>query len=194
MTEPTTKISNADSWNASERLPLTVSRDELLVDGTDASFRHLIHRLLAYASSLEAIRAGLGEMIGLSGVQYTILICVAHLQDGKGVGVKEIADHLSYTGAFVTIETGKLAKLGLVEKRRNPGDGRRVLLSTTPRARDLLGDLAPAQRRINDTLFASLDHAGFENLCALSEKLCADARNTQALVEFLTDKKLAHQP
>ncbi len=192
--DPTTRAAATDQGKAGERLPLTVSRDELLVDGTDASFRHLIHRLLAYASSLEAIRAGLGEMIGLSGVQYTILICIAHLQDGKGVGVKEIADHLSYTGAFVTIETGKLAKLGLIEKRRNPGDGRRVLLSTTPRARDLLGDLAPAQRRINDTLFASLDHSGFENLCALSESLCADARNTQALVEFLTDKKLANQP
>lgn len=183
----------ADRNHKHERLPLTVSRAELLVDGTDGAFRHLIHRLLAYASSLETIRAGLGEMIGLSGVQYTMLICIAHLQDGKGAGVKEIADHLNYTGAFVTIETGKLAGLGLVEKRRNPGDRRRVLLSITQHARDLLNDLAPAQRRINDTLFASLDHAGFEHLCTLAESLCADARSTQALVEFLTDKKLANQ-
>ena len=103
-----------------KNLPLTVSRPELLMDGSDAQFRQLVHRLLAYASSLEAIRAGLGEMIGLSGVQYTILICIAHLEEGRGVGVKAIADHLSYTGAFVTIETGKLAALGLVEKRQNP--------------------------------------------------------------------------
>lgn len=193
MTDRPSQAQSDDGGKGAERLPLTVSRDELLVNGTDASFRHLIHRLLAYASSLEAIRAGLGTMIGLSGVQYTILICIAHLQDGKGVGVKEIADHLSYTGAFVTIETGKLAKLGLVEKHRNPGDGRRVLLNITPRARELLAGLAPAQRRVNDTLFASLDRSGFEDLCALAETLCADARNTQALVEFLTDRKLANQ-
>ena len=121
-----------------QRLPLTVSRTELLADGSDARFRQLIHRLLAYASSLETIRAGLGEMIGLTGVQYTMLICIAHLQGGKGVGVKEIADHLNCTGAFVTIETGKLANLGLVEKRQNPGDKRRVLLTVTDtRARHL---------------------------------------------------------
>jgi len=173
--------------------PLTVSRPELLVDGSDAQFRQLVHRLLAYASSLEAIRAGLGEMIGLSGVQYTILICIAHLEEGRGVGVKAIADHLSYTGAFVTIETGKLAALGLVEKRQNPGDKRRVLLTVTARARDLLHELAPAQRQVNDTLFASLDGDSFDHLCRQAEELTADARNAQALVEFLTEPKAAAQ-
>ena len=180
-----------DSHPDSQSLPLTVSRDELLVDGSDAEFRQFVHRLLAYSSSLEAIRAGLGEMIGLSGVQYTILICIAHLEQGRGVGVKAIADHLSYTGAFVTIETGKLAALGLVEKRQNPGDKRRVLLTVTERARSLLNELAPAQRRINDTLFASLDRASFKHLCRQAEDLTADARNAQSLVEFLTEPKVA---
>lgn len=182
-----------DSHPDPKSLPLTVSREELLVDGSDAKFRQFVHRLLAYASSLEAIRAGLGEMIGLSGVQYTILICIAHLEEGRGVGVKAIADHLNYTGAFVTIETGKLAALGLVEKRQNPGDKRRVLLTVTDRARDLLRELAPMQRRVNDTLFASLDGESFQHLCRQAEDLAADARNAQALVEFLTEPKVAVQ-
>jgi len=172
-------------------LPPTVSRDALLVDGTDAQFRQFVHRLLACASQLEAIRAGLGEMIGLSGVQYTILICIAHLQGDRGVGVKEIADHLSYTGAFVTIETGKLEDLSLVEKRQNPDDRRRVLLTVTRRARDLLDRLAPAQRQINDTLFASLDRSGFEHVSKFADDLIADARKAQTLVQFYTEADAA---
>ncbi len=174
--------------------PLTVSREELLVAGSDAHFRQLVHRLLAYASSLEAIRASLGEIIGLSAVQYTILICIAHLQGEHGIGVKAIADHLSYTGAFVTIETGKLATLGLVEKRQNPGDKRRVLLTVTARARALLSELAPAQRRVNDTLFQTLSADEYRHLCTLVETLLPDARNAQALAEFLseTNQKTEH--
>ena len=182
-----------DDEQDTQGFPLTVSRDELLVDGSDARFRQLIHRLLAYASSLEAIRAGMGGMIGLSGIQYTILVCIAHLQGARGVGVKEIARHLSCTGAFVTIETGKLADLGMVEKRPNPDDKRRVLITVTGRARALLTGLAPVQRQINDTLFASVDGPGFAQLCELAETLTADARNAQSLIEFLAETKVANQ-
>lgn len=189
----TDAVKIAKTIGRDERAPLTVTRPELLIEGSDVQFRQLIHRLLAYASSLEAIRAGLGEMIGLSGTQYTILICIAHLQQGKAVGVKEIAFHLSYTGALVTIETGKLAKLGLIEKRQNPGDKRRVLLTITDRARELLHGLAPSQRQVNDTLFANLSAEGFEQLCIVTESLCAGARNAQSLVEFLIGTQVANQ-
>ena len=186
-------MGSIDSDQNSAGFPLTVSRDALLADGSDARFRQLIHRLLAYASSLEAIRGGLGEMIGLSGIQYTILVCIAHLQGDRGVGVKAIAEHLSCSGAFVTIETGKLADLGLVAKRPNPVDKRRVLITVTERARELLTELAPVQRQVNDTLFASLDRPGFEHLCRLADTLGADARNAQSLIEFLTETKVANQ-
>ena len=189
----TDAVKKARTTGPDQRLPVTVTRTELLIEGSDAQFRQLIHRLLAYASSLEAIRAGLGEMIGLSGTQYTILICIAHLQQGKAVGVKEIAFHLSYTGALVTIETGKLVKLGLVEKRQNPADKRRVLLTITGRTRELLRGLAPSQRQVNDTLFANLSAEGFGQLCTLTESLCADARTAQSLVEFLIGTQVANQ-
>ncbi len=180
----------SETTNPTE-LPLTVSRVALLEEGSDARFRQLIHRLLAYASTLEAIRAGLGGMIGLTGIQFTMLISIAHQQRDTGVGVKEVADHLNCSGAFVTIETGKLCALGLVEKRQNAGDKRRVLLTVTTRGRELLSGLAPAQRQVNDTLFASLDQASFEHMCKYAEDLATDARNAQALVEFLTESKTA---
>jgi len=174
--------------NTNERLrtlPLTVSNPAFLVDGTDAQFRLLIHRLLAFVGSLDAVRAGLGSMIGLSGAQYTILVCIAHLEGEHGVGVKEVASHLNYTGAFVTMETGRLVKLGLLEKQPNPNDKRRVLLTITGKAYQLLSGLAPHQQRINDTLFATLDRDGFSSLLTISEGLMKDSRSAQLLVEYL---------
>lgn len=165
--------------------PLTVSRPELLRDGSDAEFRLLVHRLLAFGSRLDAIRAGLGQMIGLSGSQYTILICIAHLQGEAGVGVKEIADHLGYSGAFVTIESGRLVEAGLVEKRQNPGDRRRVLLTVTAAGRTRLDGLAPRQRQVNDALFAALSPQDFRTLNRLSRDLVADADRALDLIERL---------
>ena len=107
---------------------LTVSRPALLEGGDDAMFRQLVHNLLAFSARLESIRAQFGAYLGLTGVQYTILISVNHLQDDQGVGVKALADHLGLSGAFVTIETGKLIKADLLRKRANPEDRRRVIL------------------------------------------------------------------
>ncbi|MEQ8346540.1 MAG: MarR family winged helix-turn-helix transcriptional regulator [Sneathiellaceae bacterium] len=166
-------------------LPLTIGRPELLDDDGDARFRQLVHRLLAFAGRLEAVRTGLGRMIGLSGIQYTILICIAHLQGEEGVGVKRIADHLGLSGAFVTIEAGKLAAEGLVEKRPNPRDRRRVLLTVTAAARARLDALAPRQRPVNDALFASLSRADFDRLGRIAGHLVADADHALALVDSL---------
>ncbi|MFC3230782.1 MarR family winged helix-turn-helix transcriptional regulator [Marinibaculum pumilum] len=163
--------------------PLTISRPELLDGDSDARFRQLLHRLLAFAGRLEAVRAGLGQLIGLSGVQYTILICIAHLQGERGVGVKAIADHLGHSGAFVTIEAGKLAEAGLVDKRPNPADRRRVLLTVTAAGRARLDALAPSQRPVNDALFASLDRSDFERLSAIAGDLVTDADHALALLE-----------
>jgi len=165
--------------------PLTISRPELLQDGSDADFRVLVHRLLAFGSRLDAVRAGLGQMIGLSGAQYTILICIAHLQGDDGVGVKEVADHLSYSGAFVTLEAGRLTTLGLVEKRQNPGDRRRVLLTVTAAGRARLDELASRQRQVNDTLFAALSREDFHRLAEMSRDLVADADRALGLIERL---------
>jgi DNA-binding MarR family transcriptional regulator len=165
--------------------PPTVSRAELLVDGSDAQFRQMVHRLLAFSARLEAIRHGFGSMTGLTGIQYTLLITVAHLQGRHGVGVKEIAEHLALSGAFVTIEIGKLAAAGLIEKRTNPDDRRRVLLTVTDTARASLAELAPMQRAINDRLFAALDHATFARMTELAGHMVDDADQALALTERL---------
>lgn len=164
---------------------LTVSRPELLDAGDDAMFRQLVHNLLAFSARLESIRAQFGAYLGLTGIQYTILISVRHLQGEEGVGVKALAGHLGLSGAFVTIETGKLIKLGLLRKRANPEDRRRVLLKVTDKAVGQLERLAPMQREINDTIFQSLDADQFRALNVQAGTLRAGSDRALALAGYL---------
>ncbi len=60
-------------------MPLTVSRPELLVEGSDQQFRQVIHDALGFSSRLQEIRNQLGEVIGLTGPAYSILIAIDHL-------------------------------------------------------------------------------------------------------------------
>src|SRR5882757_11181722 len=80
-------------------IPLTTSRPELLSQGRDRQFRHLVHALFGFASHHERIRTGHGKAIGLAGVEYTVLISIAHLAVDGDVNVKTVADHLYLSGA-----------------------------------------------------------------------------------------------
>ena len=174
--------------DVTQSAPLTVSRPELIRNGSDAQFRTLVHSLLAFSSRLEAVRQRFGALIGLSGIQYTILISVLHLQGARGVGVKAIAEHLSLSGAFVTIETGKLVKLDLIRKQTNPDDRRRVLLVVTQKGATLLGDLAPVQQEVNDVLFETLNADQFDKLLDLAAGLVVGAKKVVALSGYLTQQ------
>ncbi len=168
----------------SPRPPLTVSRPELLSGGNDLAFRNFVHRLLALSARLETCRAGFGSLVDLTGVQYTVLISIAHLGAEKPVGVKEIATHLGLSGAFVTIVTGQLIDLDLVDKRPNRRDRRRVALRVTDRGLKLLADLAPAQSEVNDRLFEPLSAEEFATLSRLVDKLVTSGDGAVALVDY----------
>lgn len=164
----------------------TITRPELLRNGTDADFRQTVHSLLAFSTRLEAVRQQFGAHIGLRGIQYTILISIAHMQGDNGIGINAIARHLSLSGAFVTNEVGKLIKLDLVIKRSNPEDRRRVLLRVTPKSDALLASLIPTQQEVNDVLFGPLADQDFDHLCTLAPQLAESADKALALAQYLT--------
>jgi len=58
---------------------LTVTRSELLNDGTDRDFRKFVHNIFALMARHEAIRDGHARQIGLAGIEYTVLISIGHL-------------------------------------------------------------------------------------------------------------------
>ena len=165
---------------------MTVSRPELLLDGSDVAFRQMVHDIMAFGARMQENRAKVAGYIGLSAQQYTILITIAHHQDQDGFGIIRMADHLRLSGAFVTIEVNKLVEAGLVRKKPNQTDRRRVLLTIMPKGRDLLANLARIQRPSNDTIFGCLSSEDFLTLRTIIPQLVEAADQSIKLIDFLT--------
>jgi DNA-binding MarR family transcriptional regulator len=166
-------------------LPLTISRPELLAEGRDRQFRHLVHGLFGFAAHHERIRSGHGRVIGLAGIQYTVLISIAHLSQDGDVNVKTVADHLYLSGAFITSVVGKLLKLGLIHKKTDPSDRRRVTLTVSGKGRAALERLAPVQRKVNDVEFGCLKREEFALLTDIVDRLIDSGARAVALQNYL---------
>lgn len=179
-------VAGPEGKRTARSAPLTTSRDELLVDESDSQFRQLVHDLFALSARHEKIRSNHAKAIGLRGAQYTVLIAIAHLDEGGGVLTREVADHLRVTPTFVTMETSKLALAGLIDKPRSRTDERAAQLSVTVAGLDLLDELAPLQRKCNDEEFASLTTEEFRELHRLVRLLITNGDRTLKLQAFLT--------
>ncbi|MCX8997101.1 MarR family winged helix-turn-helix transcriptional regulator [Rhizobiaceae bacterium BDR2-2] len=167
------------------KTPLTVSRPDLLVDGSDEAFRDLLSDLFAFSQHLQETRARFAGFVGLSPAQYMILIAIDRLEDSGDMGINQVAAHLHYSGAFVTIEVNHLVKAGLVAKAPHPTDGRRVVLRVTPAGRATLARLAAFQAPVNDALFAPLDAESFSSLCRIMQSLSDNGDKAVRLAEYL---------
>ena len=164
---------------------MTVTRPELLVDGSDNAFRELVHDALAFTARLAAIREGYGQLIGLSGIQYTILVSIAHLTADGPPGVRRIADHLNLSSTFVTTEVGKLVKAGLLIKEKHPTDKRRVLLTLTDAGTQKLTELSTIQQPVNNEHFGSLSRSEFEALHKMMRELVQSTDKALSLLGHL---------
>jgi DNA-binding MarR family transcriptional regulator len=167
---------------AAADLPLTVSRDPLLENGSDRRFRQLVYDLLTIAVRMEAVRDHHAARMGITAAQYSVMMAIAQFQGRSGVGVGALAKTLHVSSAFIASETGKLARLGLVTKRPNPSDGRGVLLSLTQAGRQRIARVSPDIRAVNDMFFAELDRGTFQ---ALSVGAASLVRGSQKAVQWL---------
>lgn len=177
-----------------EGYELTVSAPALLSRGSDGDFRRLLHNLFGFVARHEAIREGHGGFIDLAGVEYTVLISIAHLSAEADVSVRDVAEHLHLSGAFVTTVTNRLLAKGLVAKRIDPTDRRRLCLTVTRQGRDLLARLAPMQRQVNDVQFEGLSAEEFRTLSNLIERLVDSSGRALSLQRYLTENARAAAP
>jgi len=167
-----------------KRLP-TVSRRELTPDGTDDAFREMIHNLLSVAQRMQASRSSHARMLGVSGVQYTMLTAIAYLQGDDGVPVNTVARHLHLSPSFVTMETAKMVALGVVRKTQDSIDKRRVQLTLAPRGWKLLDRIVPIQQPVNDAFFENLSNADFLAFARIIAIIADNAERAMALLERL---------
>jgi MarR family transcriptional regulator, organic hydroperoxide resistance regulator len=179
--------SKADKKLASskEPMPLTISRRELLKTGSDRDFRRLVHGLFGFFSRHEKLRDGHARFIGLTGIDYTVLISIAHLGAAGNVSVRAVADHLHLSGPFITNAARRLLERGLIHKQADNADKRRVSLTISATGRELLGRLAPVQRQVNDVEFEGLSATDFTFLLDLIEKLIQSSERALALQSYL---------
>ncbi|TCH96463.1 MarR family transcriptional regulator [Roseococcus sp. SYP-B2431] len=177
-----------------EGYELTVSSPILLSQGSDREFRRLVHNLFGFLARHEAIREGHGAFIDLAGIEYTVLISIAHLSAESDVSVRDVAEHLHLSGAFVTTVTNRLLAKGLVAKRTDPTDRRRLCLTVARQGRDLLATLAPTQRQVNDVQFEGISAEEFRTLSNLIERLIDSSGRALSLQRYLAENARASTP
>ena len=168
------------------RPPLTISREEFLVEGSDASFRRSIYALVQCVSRLLACRDAFGRELDLTPSQFAVLMGVAHAQGAEGVTIRELADYVALAPTHVTTEVGRLENAGFLTKRQSDTDRRSVRVSLLPHAEAEIARVAPFVRLVNDTLFRGIDarslgvvHEVARKLILNSETALAEIRRRQ---------------
>jgi DNA-binding MarR family transcriptional regulator len=141
-----------------------------------------LYDFFTVSARMETVKRYLGERLGLTAPQYTIMMAIAELQGKTGVSVGRVGDYLHVTGTWVTMESGKLLKKGLLEKHSDLQDRRLTLLSLAPQGVKAIQSLLPELQQINDVFFELDSRAGFERLCKTLEKLVGNSQRALALI------------
>ena len=164
------------------QFPLTATSPILVARKSDHSLRKLLYDFFTVSARLETVKRYLGERLGLTGPQYTIMMAVAELQGKIGVSVGRVGEYLHVTGPFVTMESGKLIKKGFLERRSDLQDRRVSLLSVAPNGAKALQSLFPELQQINDVFFELGSRPEFERLCKTLEKLVGNSQRALSLI------------
>jgi DNA-binding MarR family transcriptional regulator len=149
---------------------------------TDHRFRQFLYDFSTLGVSLEIVRSHLASLLGLTSPQYNIIMVLAN-GGGTGISVSEVARRLHVSTAFIAAEGINLESTGLIEKHRNPNDGRGVLLHLTPLGWERVAHIGPERQKINDHLFGGLSAQGFRSLAETLASLLDDFNYTVRLIK-----------
>jgi DNA-binding MarR family transcriptional regulator len=188
MTADARREINDEPADGAFQPPLSVTRPELLRDGSDAAFREVIWDLLIVAGRLQKFPEAFGRELGITSAQYAVLIATAHIQGTRGSGIRQLADYMHLPAPHVTTTVGRLVAVGLLAKKPNPEDGRGVLVSLTAEGEAALDRLAPFQQQVNDALFGGLSRDQFDSFARLIETMVGNSRRAlQTVAELQQD-------
>ena len=162
---------------------LTITRPEFLVNGADSDFRGFIYNLLISSLQMEKLRDQIGNLMGVNGIQYHILAVISEKMSKGPVTVGDVAKTLQAGSTHITMEAGKLFKLGLIKKELNPEDRRSILLSLSDKGRVRLSAVMLSRQEINNTIFAGYSKQDFETFQVLIEKMVSTTSQAISVVE-----------
>lgn len=163
-----------------QRLPPTATRAQLLKGKSDRAFRKLVYDFFTVAGRIGETRRQLGARIGLSGPQFSMLMAIAEMDEASVGGV---ARHLHVSQTFITSESGKLSRKGLIHKEVDLTDRRISRLRLSARGRAQLESLIPLLQRVNNAFFALRSKGEFRTLCKALDRMVASSGHALALAE-----------
>jgi DNA-binding MarR family transcriptional regulator len=162
------------------RPPVTISRKEFLVEGSDAEFRRSIYAMVQSVGRLLACRDAFGKELDLTPSRFVVLMGVAHAQGTSGVTIRELADHVALASTHVTTEVRRLEEAGLLVKRPSPVDKRSVRVFLQPQGEQEVARIAPFIRLINDVLFEDIDPDALKTAQAVARQLILNSESALA--------------
>ena len=162
------------------RPPVTISRKEFLIAGSDVEFRRSIYAMVQCVGRLLACRDAFGKELNLTPSQFVVLMGVAHAQGASGVTIRGLADHVSLASTHVTTEVRRLEEAGLLVKRPSPDDKRSVRVFLHPRGEKEVTRIAPFIRLINDVLFADIDPGALKTTQHVARQLILNSESALA--------------
>jgi MarR family transcriptional regulator, lower aerobic nicotinate degradation pathway regulator len=151
-----------------------ITTDPVLKPGVKAPYElicsttFLLKRLgmLAKERSMEAY-----EAIGANPFHYSVL---AVLEEGARDTQAKIADALGYDRSWLVGLLDELEEAGFIDRKRDPEDRRRHLVSLTPAGKTRLAELRAVSKSVENELLASLDIEQRAQLHELLLQLAAD--------------------
>ena len=168
---------------------LTITRPEFLTNGSDSDFRKFIYGLLISSLHMEKLRDQIGDLIGVNGIQYHILAVISENRTSDTISVGEVAKILQAGSTYITMETGKLAKLGLIKKETNHRDRRSILLSLSKKGQEVLNSVAGSRQEINDAIFDGFSKNDFETFQVLIKKMVSTTSQAISVAKKIQAEK-----
>ncbi|MBY8878794.1 MarR family winged helix-turn-helix transcriptional regulator [Actinacidiphila acidipaludis] len=121
----------------------------------------------------KAARGALAARLAEQGLRLWHMAVLAALADFGPHAQRELAVRLSIDPSDVVKVVDELAGPGYVERARDPGDRRRVVVTLTPAGRTALAGLSDQAAAVRDAVLAPLDPAERATLHALLSRVFA---------------------
>jgi DNA-binding MarR family transcriptional regulator len=105
-----------------------------------AAFRYALRRFLRFSETA-------ADQVGLTPQQHQALLAIEGYPERNYVNVRELAERLQLAHHSVVGLLDRLERAGLVARKSEPNDKRKVLVHVTPEGRRLLAKLTRAHKK-----------------------------------------------